>query len=206
MLQRYAMDDRNLHGREEPDYEERREREAAQFQALTHLRHECFYGAAAVGAAAGMLEAWYGLSGFMAMIYGGIGGVVMVMIAGFTGGFCASVLRSALARIQGLLSLDEEGGGEGPVIGGFGGAFLGLLIALIAWDIPSARLYTGIGTAIGSFIGGLPGEHVGVFIRMLALQEHLERCEQEKETEGCPTDEASGHKKTDSGPGGNDAE
>ncbi len=175
VLQRHAMDDPDRQHGAEPDYEEQREREAAQYRALTSLRHECFYGAAAVGAAAGMLKAWHGMESIMAVLYSGVGGVVMVMVAGFAGGFCASVLRSLVARHRGLLSLDQEGGGEGPVIGGFGGAFLGLLLALLTWNLEAATFYTGVGTAVGSLLGGLPGEHVTVFIRMLAVQEHLER-------------------------------
>lgn len=186
MLQRYAMDEEKLPPREEPDYQELCEREVAQHQALTSLRHECFFGAAAVGAASGMLKAWDELASFTSMVYAGVGGVVMVMFAGFIGGFAASVLRSMLARFHGLLSLDQEGGGEGPVIGGFGGAFLGLLIALMLWDLPSAPLYTGVGTAAGSFLGGLPGEHVGVFIRMLAVQEHIEKCSRDGEDADIP--------------------
>lgn len=166
------MDDHDPPRAEMPDFGQRREREAAQHAALVKLRQECFHGAVAVGAVAGMLQSWQDHVGFLSMLSTGVGGVVVVLMAGFSGGFTASLLRSFLAHRFGLSSLDEEGNGEGPVLGGFGGAFLGLLLSLLLWDLEAARLYMGVGTAIGSFLGGMPGEHVAVFIRMLALHEH----------------------------------
>lgn len=152
--------------------------EAANERAVHAMRAKCFAGVVGVGAACGAVRAMTGEAAASELFFSTLTAMVLVMLAGFIGGLAGDITRGMAAWVTGG---DVEGGDttDGMIVGGFGFAFLGFVMALVFWQPERAGLFAAVGAFAGGFLGALPGEQVGVIVRMLAAQEQRERIRQD---------------------------
>lgn len=155
-----------------------RAREAAYERAVQTMRAKCFAGVVGVGAACGVVRAMTSGAVASELFFSTLTAVVLVMLAGFIGGLAGDITRGMAAWIAGG-EVDGGDTSDGMIVGGFGFAFLGLVVALVFWQPERAGLFAAVGAFAGGFLGALPGEQVGVIVRMLAAQEQLERQRQD---------------------------
>ncbi|EPR37442.1 hypothetical protein dsx2_0788 [Desulfovibrio sp. X2] len=177
---------------EDIDYAELTLREAARAKALSVLRAKCFGALASLGAGAGAMEAWYAGAGARTAFYDILTGMVAVLLAGFLGGLFGSLLHGFLTWLgRGDLE-EQEDINDAVLMAGTAGGFLGLLLALLLWNLPDSRALVAAGAALGAFLGALPGETVGIMLRMIIVHEHMERQAAREERRVPAAAEASG--------------
>jgi len=138
--------------------------------ALSRLRTKSFLAVCLVGALSGVVTGLHG-KGTMGVFLYGFSGAVSVIIMASAGGFMGMFLRNAVLFFRGGRAEQGHMNTDGIFPASSFGALVGLVAVLMAADWDQAYYGAVVGAFFGGILGVLPGEGVGVLLRMLALEE-----------------------------------